>query len=59
MKQSDVTTPVSYASRPTRFTRRMRTFIPYQLLRFVVINWKMLRMLTRAHADRPDSNRKS
>lgn len=54
MKQTDVSTAASYASVPTPFTRRMRTFIPYQLLRFAIINIRMIRMLARAHADAPE-----
>jgi len=53
MKQIDVNGPVYFASVPTPFTRRWRTFLPYQLLRFVLINVKMIRMLARAHADHP------
>ncbi len=49
MKQTDVTTALGYASRPTPFTRRMRICVPYQLLRFTIINYKMLRMLAKAH----------
>ncbi|MDP1571026.1 MAG: hypothetical protein Q8L86_13595 [Vicinamibacterales bacterium] len=39
----------SYATVPTRRTRWLRTFIPWQLVRFVVINLKMLRLLRRGH----------
>lgn len=37
----------SYATVPTPWTRRLRTFIPWQLVRFVVINFKMLRLIRR------------
>lgn len=30
-------------------TRALRTFIPWQLWRFVVINVRMLRMITKSH----------
>ncbi len=47
------TTPVedqsSSAPVPTPMTRRLRTFVPWQLVRFVVINVRMLRLLWRGH----------
>jgi hypothetical protein len=36
------------ASRPTRLTLFLRTFLPWQLVRFAVINLRMLRMLRRS-----------
>jgi hypothetical protein len=39
----------SSATRPSRLTVRLRTFLPWQLVRFVVINLKMLRILWRNH----------
>lgn len=41
--------PEYFAPVPTARTRAMRTFIPWQLLRFVVINLKMLRMIGKSH----------
>jgi hypothetical protein len=38
-----------FATKPTRFTRFMRTFIPWQMVRFAVINLKMLRIIARSH----------
>lgn len=38
-----------YAPAPTGFTRWMRTFVPWQLVRFVVINLKMLRLMGKSH----------
>lgn len=38
-----------FASYPTGFTKFLRTFIPYQFVRFVVINLKMLRMISKSH----------
>jgi hypothetical protein len=38
-----------YAPMPTAWTRRMRTFVPWQLVRFAVINIRMLRLLWRGH----------
>lgn len=38
-----------YPPRPTRWTLFFRTFIPYQLWRFVMINLKMIFILRRCH----------
>lgn len=38
-----------YASEPTRWTRFMRIFTPFQLWRFLVINFKMLRVIWKGH----------
>jgi hypothetical protein len=38
-----------FATKPTAFTRFMRTFIPWQMVRFAVINLKMLRLIARSH----------
>lgn len=38
-----------YASRPTRWTLFLRTFVPWQLVRFAVINLKMLGIIRRSH----------
>ncbi len=38
-----------YASKPTRFTVFQRTFLPLQLVRFAVINLKMLDIIRRSH----------
>ena len=37
------------AALPTRATVFMRTFVPWQLVRFAVINLKMLRLIRRSH----------
>ena len=37
-----------YASRPTPLTAFLRTFLPWQLVRFAVINLRMLRMLAKS-----------
>jgi hypothetical protein len=34
----------TFAPHPTRFTRHMRTNILWQFFRFLVINWKMIKM---------------
>lgn len=38
------------ATRPTHFTVWLRTCLPWQLVRFAVINIKMLRIIGRNHA---------
>jgi hypothetical protein len=38
-----------FATKPTGFTRFMRTFIPWQMVRFAAINLKMLRLIVRSH----------
>ena len=35
---------------PTRWTVFLRTFIPYQVIRFAVINLKMLQIIRVSHA---------
>lgn len=37
------------ATKPTRFTVFMRTFLPWQMWRFVAINLKMLDIIHRSH----------
>lgn len=37
-------TASDYATRPTGFTLFMRTFLPWQIVRFLVINVKILLM---------------
>ncbi|OIQ82551.1 hypothetical protein GALL_356690 [mine drainage metagenome] len=38
-----------YPPRPTAFTRAMRTLWPWQLVRFIVINLKMLKLMAKSH----------
>ncbi len=38
-----------FVSRPTRKTIFMRTFLPFQVYRFIVINIKMLKMIAKGH----------
>ncbi len=38
-----------YATRPTGFTVFLRTFLPWQLVRFAVINLKMILIIGRSH----------
>ena len=37
------------ATKPTRFTVFMRTFLPWQMWRFVAINLKMVDIIRRSH----------
>ena len=39
----------SYATKPTRFTVFMRTFLPWQMWRFVAINLKMVGIIRSSH----------
>jgi len=38
-----------YATKPTRSTVFLRTFLPWQLWRFVEINLRMLRIIGKSH----------
>lgn len=38
-----------YATRPTRFTVFLRTFVPWQVWRFVAINLRMIRLIGISH----------
>jgi hypothetical protein len=38
-----------YATKPTGFTTFMRTFLPWQVWRFVEINLRMLVIIARSH----------
>jgi hypothetical protein len=38
-----------YATKPTRWTLFLRTFVPWQICRFVWINAKMARIISRGH----------
>ncbi len=40
--------PGYYPPVPTRFTCLMRIFIPWQLIRFFIINFKILKLMIRA-----------
>ena len=43
-----------YSTKPTGFTRFLRTFIPWQMIRFAVINLMMMRMIALGHKDHKD-----
>ena len=34
-----------FATKPTAWTRFLRTFIPWQIARFIIINLKMIRII--------------
>ena len=38
-----------FATKPTPLTRFMRTFVPWQIVRFVVINVKMILVIRKSH----------
>jgi hypothetical protein len=42
-------TEAFYATKPTAWTVRLRTFLPWQLWRFAMINLKMMRIIARSH----------
>jgi len=44
--------PWFYATRPTKWTIFLRTFLPWQMWRFVWINLKMLGIIRRGHQGR-------
>ncbi len=41
--------PAFYATKPTGFTLFLRTFLPWQIWRFIRINWKMFTIIHRSH----------
>ena len=47
------TKPSFYATKPTRWTLFLRTFLPWQMWRFVVINMKMIGIIRRSHRGQP------
>ena len=49
------TEKTSYVTKPTRWTLFGRTFVPWQLWRFVVINIKMIEIIRRSHGSRTTS----
>lgn len=40
-----------YATKPTRWTLFWRTFLPWQIWRFLWINAKMVRIIRRGHKE--------
>jgi hypothetical protein len=45
--------PWFYAPKPTRWTLFLRTFLPWQMWRFVLINVKMIGIIRRSHQGQP------
>jgi hypothetical protein len=41
-----------YATKPTAWTRYLRTSLPWQLVRFAVINLRMIRIIGLSHRGR-------
>lgn len=46
----DVDPQSASATLPTPTTRFLRTFVPWQLVRFIAINLKMFRIIWRGHS---------
>lgn len=40
----------SAVTKPTRMTLFLRTFVPYQIWRFLMLNLRMIRIIHRSHA---------
>ncbi len=38
-----------YPPAPTAFTKYMRTSIPWQMIRFLIINSKILKLMSKSH----------
>lgn len=43
-------TPEYYGPKPTKSTLFWRSFIPWQMWRFVVLNWKVIRIVVMGHS---------
>ncbi len=43
------TPEIAAAALPTAWTVFMRTFVPWQMVRFAVINLKMIRLIRQSH----------
>ncbi|MEZ4826043.1 MAG: hypothetical protein R3C61_07075 [Bacteroidia bacterium] len=41
---------ISFVTVPGKATRFFRKFIPWQIYRFVVLNWKMMRIVIGGHS---------
>jgi hypothetical protein len=46
-----------YATKPTRLTVFLRTFLPYQAWRFLWLNFKMLGIIRRSHGGTHETER--
>ena len=43
-------TPESYAAMPTKTTLFWRSFVPWQLIRFIVLNVKIIKIVVGGHS---------
>lgn len=50
-KQDKLQNPRYFAPKPSKFVCFMRTFLPWQFIRFLWINLKMLRMINESHGN--------
>lgn len=39
-----------YPPTPTNFTLFWRSFIPFQIIRFFVLNWKIMKIVVKGHS---------
>lgn len=46
------------ASRPTRWTLFLRSFLPWQAVRFIIVNIKMTLMIAKSHGGRNEPSDK-
>ena len=49
MTPEPTTNQAFFATKPTALTRFMRTFVPWQVIRFVIINLKMVLVIRKGH----------
>ena len=54
VKKKDAYQPEYYSVTPTAVVRFFRVFWPWQFFRFIVINIKMIRMISRSHSKKKD-----
>lgn len=50
--------PQYFAMKPTRVTLFFRTFVPWQLVRFLAVNLQMTRMILKSHDTRVQNPRR-
>jgi hypothetical protein len=53
LPNQNATEAIAAAPMPTNRTLRRRQNIPFQFLRFMILNFRMVRMVTRGHGDTP------
>lgn len=49
---SPLYSPQHFAPKPTRMTLFFRTFLPWQIIRFIIVNIRMTGMILKSHDDR-------